>query len=81
MSCCYVYILEYLKLHNLHKMRYHLDAPLLIQVYLGSEICPCLLETVGPRVPPRHIRDFLCSVYSFQVKIFTSASFSASKSI
>jgi hypothetical protein len=30
----------------------------LIQVYLGSKFCPSVLETVGLRVPTRHLRDF-----------------------
>jgi hypothetical protein len=41
----YAYGLEHLKLHTLHKRRYHLDALFLIQVYLGSIFCP-LSETV-----------------------------------
>jgi hypothetical protein len=41
----------YLKLHTLHNRRY-LDALLfLIQIYVGSEVCPSLLETVSVPVP------------------------------
>jgi hypothetical protein len=56
----YIYsnALEYLKLHTLRKRRYHLDALFLIQVYLGSKFCPSVLETVGLRVPTRHLKDF-----------------------
>jgi hypothetical protein len=54
----YANALEYLKLHTLRKRRYHLDALFLIQVYLGSKLCPSVLETVGLRVPTRHLRDF-----------------------
>jgi hypothetical protein len=54
----YNHALEQLKLHTLHKRRYHLDAPFLTQVYRGSEFCPSVLETVGLRVPVRYIRDF-----------------------
>jgi hypothetical protein len=50
--------LEYLKLHTLGKRRNHLDALFLIQVYLGSKFCPSVLETVGLRVPTRHLRVF-----------------------
>jgi hypothetical protein len=54
----YANALEYLKLHTLRKRRYHLDALFLIQVYLGFKFCPSVLETVGLRVPTRHLRDF-----------------------
>jgi hypothetical protein len=50
--------LEHLKLHTLHERRDHLNALFLIQVYLGSKFCPSVLETVGLRVPTRHLRDF-----------------------
>jgi hypothetical protein len=50
--------LDQLKLHTLHKRRYHLDALFLTQVYRGSKFCPSALETVGLRVPVRYIRDF-----------------------
>jgi hypothetical protein len=50
--------LEQLKLHTLHKRRYHLDASFLTQVYRGSKFCPSILETIGLRVPVRYIRDF-----------------------
>ncbi|PNF35360.1 hypothetical protein B7P43_G02582 [Cryptotermes secundus] len=55
-----------LKLHTLHKRRYHLDALFLVQVYRGSVLCPSAFETFGLRVPVRYIRDFpmfnVCSV-------------------
>jgi hypothetical protein len=38
--------------------RHHLYARFLIQVYLGSEFCPFVLEVVGLRVPARYLRDF-----------------------
>jgi hypothetical protein len=50
--------LEQLKLHTLHKRRYHLDALFLTQVYRGSKFCPSVLETVGLRILVRYIRDF-----------------------
>jgi hypothetical protein len=50
--------LEQLKLHNLHKRRYHLGALSLTQVYRGSKFCPSVLETVGLRVPVRYITHF-----------------------
>ncbi|PNF34240.1 hypothetical protein B7P43_G17496 [Cryptotermes secundus] len=63
---CYDFALEQLKLHTLHKRRYHLDALFLIQVYRGSVFCPSALEIVGLRVPVLYIRDFhmfnVCSV-------------------
>jgi hypothetical protein len=43
--------LEQLRLHTLHKRRYHLDALFLTQVYRGSKFCPSVLETVGLRIP------------------------------
>jgi hypothetical protein len=49
---------EHLKLLSLRKRRDHNDALFLIQVYLGSKFCPSVLETVGLRVPTRHLRDF-----------------------
>jgi hypothetical protein len=57
--------LEHLKLHTLHKRRDHLDALFLIQVYLGSKFCPSVMETVGLRVPTRHL---LCSTFALQLK-------------
>jgi hypothetical protein len=54
----YANALEYLKLHSLRIRRHHLDALFLIQIYLGSKLCPSVLETVGHRVPIRHLRDF-----------------------
>jgi hypothetical protein len=36
----------------------HLDARFLIQVYLGSKLCPPVLETVALRVPARYIKEF-----------------------
>ncbi|PNF29809.1 hypothetical protein B7P43_G10577 [Cryptotermes secundus] len=63
---CYNFALEQLKLHTLHKRRYHLNAFFLIQVYRGSVLCPSALEIVGLRVPLLYIRDFhmfnVCSV-------------------
>jgi hypothetical protein len=50
--------LERLKLHTLRKRRNHLDALFLIQDCLGSKFSPSVLETVGLRVPTRHLRDF-----------------------
>jgi hypothetical protein len=52
----YAYALKQLKLHTLHKRRYHLDALFLIRVYRGSKFRPSLLETLRLRVPARHIR-------------------------
>jgi hypothetical protein len=54
----YANALEYLKLHSLRIRRHQLDALFLIQVYLGSKLCPSVLETVGLRVPTRHLRHF-----------------------
>jgi hypothetical protein len=50
--------LEYLKLHTLHKRKYHIDALFLIQVYLGFKLCPPVLEAAGLRVPARYLRNF-----------------------
>jgi hypothetical protein len=69
----YVLALEQLKLHTLHKRRCRLDALFLTQVYRGSKFCPSVLETVGPRIPARYIRDFyMFSVYSYS-KSYPSA--------
>jgi hypothetical protein len=51
-------------LDTVRKERYHLDAPFLIQVYLGSKFCP-VLGTVGLRVHAPYIREFPL----FKVKI------------
>jgi hypothetical protein len=59
----YAEALKYLKLHTLHKRRYHLDALFLIQVYCGLKYCPSLLEAVSLRVPTRYLRDF--SMFNF----------------
>jgi hypothetical protein len=41
-------------------MRRRHSAPLfLIHVFSGAKCCPCLLETVGIRVPTRNIRKFI----------------------
>jgi hypothetical protein len=55
---CYTLALQELNLHTLRMRRHRLDAVFLTQVYSGSKFCPSVLETVGPRVPPRRIRDF-----------------------
>jgi hypothetical protein len=60
----YANALEYLKLHNLRKRRYHLDALVLNQVYRGFKYCSSLLEAVDLR-----ISTSLCSVLDFLVKI------------
>jgi hypothetical protein len=60
----YAHALEQLILHTFHKRRYPLDALCLIRVYLGSKLC-LLLESVGLRIPDRHISDFsMFNVYS-----------------
>jgi hypothetical protein len=53
-----IIIISIIKLHTLPKRRDHFNALFLIQVYLGSKFCPSVLETVGLRVPTRHLRDF-----------------------
>jgi hypothetical protein len=55
--------LEQLKVHTLHKRRYHLDELFLTWVYRECKFFPSVLETVGLRVPVRYIRDF----YMFSV--------------
>jgi hypothetical protein len=65
--------LEQLKLHTLHKRRYHLDALFLTQVYRGSKFCLSVLETVGLRVPVRYIRDFTMFNVCSSSKICPSA--------
>jgi hypothetical protein len=55
---CYTLGLQELNLHTLHMRRHRLDAVFLTPVYSGSKFCPSVLETVGLRVPPWHIRDF-----------------------
>jgi hypothetical protein len=69
----YANALEYLKLHALHKRRYHLDALFLIQVYCGLKFCPSLFEAVGLRVPTRYLRDFFMFIFSTSLKNFPSA--------
>jgi hypothetical protein len=60
-------------LHTLHKGRYHTDALFLIQVHIGSTVCPSLSEIVGLQVPARHITDSsICNVCSSS-KNFPSA--------
>jgi hypothetical protein len=54
---CYTLALQELNLHTLRMRRHLLDAVFLTQVYSGSKFCPFVLETVGPQVPPRRIRD------------------------
>jgi hypothetical protein len=56
---CYTLALQELNLHTLRMRRHRLDAVFLTQVYSGSKLCPSILETVGLRVPPRRIRDFV----------------------
>jgi hypothetical protein len=55
--------LEYLKLHTLHKRRYHLDALFLIQVHHGSKFCPSVLGTVGLCVSTRHLKRLYSVLY------------------
>jgi hypothetical protein len=61
--------LEQLKLHALHKRRYHLNVLFISQVYRGTKLCPSVLETVGLRIPGRYIRDFSMFVSVLLVKI------------
>jgi hypothetical protein len=53
----YEVFLEFLKLHTLHDRRLHLDALFFISVYLGLKCCPCLLYTIGIRVPCSNVRN------------------------
>jgi hypothetical protein len=48
---------------TLHPRRRHLDSLFLINVFKGKINCPCILDTVGIRVPTRQIREF----YTFNV--------------
>jgi hypothetical protein len=69
----YADALEYLKLHTLHKRRYHLDALFLLQVYRGLKYCPSLLETVALRDPTWYLRDFSMFKFSPSLKNCPSA--------
>jgi hypothetical protein len=53
------YAVEQLKLHNLCKRRYHLNALFLIQVYVVFKFSPSLLETASLRFAAKYIRE-LC---------------------
>jgi hypothetical protein len=44
--------------HTLCTRRLHLDVLFLVSGCHGFKCCPSLLETVGPRVPTRNLRDF-----------------------
>jgi hypothetical protein len=55
---------EQLNLHTLSKRRHHIDQLFHIQCYLGSTLCPSVLEAVGIRVPVRYIRDFSMFIVS-----------------
>jgi hypothetical protein len=65
----YAYALEQIKLHTLHKRRYHINALLFIQVYVGSKLGPFLLETVGLQVPAWYIRDVFVQRLLFKHKL------------
>jgi hypothetical protein len=60
---------EQFKSHNLRMNRHHLDSLLYIQVYLGSEFFLSLLESAGPRVPGRYIRDLSVLSVALQAKL------------
>jgi hypothetical protein len=69
----YANALEYLKLRTLRKMRYHLDALFLVQVYRGLKYCPSLLEAVGLQVHTWYLRDFSMFNFSPSLKSCPSA--------
>jgi hypothetical protein len=54
----YINTLYKLTVQTLHVRRRHIDALFLIYVFRGTKFCPCVLETVGLRVPTRNIRSF-----------------------
>jgi hypothetical protein len=68
--CCYYYYYYYCFLSQVFFLPWYfssiiiiiiiiiIDALFLIQVYIGSKLCPSVLETVGLRVPTLHLRDF-----------------------
>jgi hypothetical protein len=55
----YPYALETLKLDTLKVRRQHTDALFfLINVFLGSKLCPSLLDNISPRVPTCNSRNY-----------------------
>jgi hypothetical protein len=54
----YNFILNSLNFRTLHSRRRHLDALFLINAFRGKINCPSISDTVGIRVPTRHIREF-----------------------
>jgi hypothetical protein len=55
-------------LPTLRRRSHCFDAFFLIQVYLGSKLCPSVLEIVDLRVPARYIRDFALVDVCFSCK-------------
>jgi hypothetical protein len=79
--CSYSVALEQLKLHTLRERRYHINAPFLVKISVGSMFCHSVLETFGLRVPASYVRDFaLLNFYSLN-KIFSSARCPASANV
>jgi hypothetical protein len=55
----YVYALGQFKLHTLWKGKYHLDALVLFQVYLGFNFCSSILDTLGLSISALRVRDYV----------------------
>jgi hypothetical protein len=49
-------------------MRYNFNAVFLVQVYLGSQFCHSILETVHLQVPARYIRDLSLFIVCSAIK-------------
>jgi hypothetical protein len=60
---------EQLRSQTSRLRRHRLDALFFIQVYLGSQFCPPVFETVGLRTLLGASKTLLCSMSAPQVKI------------